>query len=87
MTALAERTRIAVPRLGQDAAKRVVDMSLSLALITLLAPLLALLLCLVRLTSPGLRALPAGARRPEHAAVHDAEAADHVRPQRRPGAN
>ena len=53
MTALAERARIAVPRLGQEAAKRVVDLSLSLALISLLAPLLALLWCLVRLTSPG----------------------------------
>ena len=53
MTALAERTRIAVPLLGQEAAKRVVDLSLSLALISLLAPLLALLWCLVRLTSPG----------------------------------
>ena len=53
MTALAERTRIAVPLLGQEAAKRAVDLSLSLALISLLAPLLALLWCLVRLTSPG----------------------------------
>jgi lipopolysaccharide/colanic/teichoic acid biosynthesis glycosyltransferase len=53
MTALAERTRAAVPRLGQDAVKRIVDLTVSLALILALAPLFVLLCGLIRLTSPG----------------------------------
>ncbi len=53
MTALAARTRIAIPRLGQETAKRALDISLSLALIMMLAWLLGLLCFLVRRTSPG----------------------------------
>lgn len=53
MTDVAERKRIAPPRRGQEAAKRVLDVSLSLALIIILAPLLLLLWCLVRSTSAG----------------------------------
>ena len=53
MTHLAERMRIASPGLDQEAAKRIVDLVLALALVVVLAPLLALLCALVRLTSPG----------------------------------
>jgi lipopolysaccharide/colanic/teichoic acid biosynthesis glycosyltransferase len=53
MTELAERNRATAARLGPEAVKRAVDVSLSLVLITVLAPLLLLLTSLVRLTSPG----------------------------------
>jgi lipopolysaccharide/colanic/teichoic acid biosynthesis glycosyltransferase len=53
MTALAERTRAAVPRLGQDVVKRIVDLAVSLTVIAALAALLVLLCALVRLTSRG----------------------------------
>ena len=81
MTHLAERRRIASPGLDEEAAKRIVDLVLALALVVVLAPLLALLCALVRLdlTRPG--AVPAGARREEHAPVHHAETAHHVRRQ------
>jgi lipopolysaccharide/colanic/teichoic acid biosynthesis glycosyltransferase len=53
MTDIAERKKTTAPGLGQEAAKRVTDVALSLALIFLLAPLLLLLWCLVRSTSAG----------------------------------
>jgi lipopolysaccharide/colanic/teichoic acid biosynthesis glycosyltransferase len=53
MTDLAERKRTTAPRSGQESAKRVMDFSLSLALIIILAPLLLLLWCLVRSMSAG----------------------------------
>lgn len=53
MTDVAERKRTAAPQRGQEAAKRLVDLSLSLVLIILIAPLLLVLWCLVRLTSSG----------------------------------
>ena len=53
MTDLAERKRAAAPRSRQDAVKRISDVSLSLALIIILAPLLGVLWCLVRFTSAG----------------------------------
>lgn len=53
MTDLAERRKTTAPGFGQEAAKRIVDVSLSLALIVILAPLLLLLWCLVRSTSAG----------------------------------
>ena len=53
MTELAEREKPAAPRPGQEAAKRLIDLSLSLALIVIVSPLLLLLWCLVRLTSSG----------------------------------
>lgn len=53
MTDVAERKRTAAPQRGQEAAKRLVDLSLSLVLIVLIAPLLLVLWCLVRLTSSG----------------------------------
>ena len=53
MTELAERKKSAAPRLGQEAAKRLIDFLLSLTLITLAAPVLLVLCCLVRFTSSG----------------------------------
>ena len=53
MTELAERKRSAAPRRRQEAAKRLIDFSLSLVLIVLVSPLLLLLWCLVRWTSTG----------------------------------
>ena len=53
MTELAERKRIPALQRRQEAAKRLVDVSLSLVLIVILSPLLLLLWCLVRLTSSG----------------------------------
>jgi lipopolysaccharide/colanic/teichoic acid biosynthesis glycosyltransferase len=53
MTEVAERKRTATPRRGQEAAKRLIDFSLSLMLVIMVAPLLLLLWCLVRLTSSG----------------------------------
>jgi lipopolysaccharide/colanic/teichoic acid biosynthesis glycosyltransferase len=53
VTELAERKRTAAPQRGQEAAKRLIDLSLSLALIVMVSPLLLLLWCLVRLTSSG----------------------------------
>jgi lipopolysaccharide/colanic/teichoic acid biosynthesis glycosyltransferase len=53
MTQLAERKRAIALRFGHDEAKRVVDIAVSLALITVLAPFLLLLLALVRSTSAG----------------------------------
>jgi lipopolysaccharide/colanic/teichoic acid biosynthesis glycosyltransferase len=53
MTELAERNRATATRLGPEAVKRAVDVSLSVVLITALAPLILLLMSLVRLTSPG----------------------------------
>jgi lipopolysaccharide/colanic/teichoic acid biosynthesis glycosyltransferase len=50
---LAERKPPAAPHRGQEAAKRLIDFSLSLALIVLVSPLLLLLWCLVRFTSSG----------------------------------
>jgi lipopolysaccharide/colanic/teichoic acid biosynthesis glycosyltransferase len=52
MTDLADRKR-AAPNAGQEAAKRVTDVVLSLTLVIMLAPLLMLLWCLVRSTSAG----------------------------------
>jgi lipopolysaccharide/colanic/teichoic acid biosynthesis glycosyltransferase len=53
VTDVAERKRNAAPKLGQEAAKRMMDISLSLALIIILALLLLLLWLLVRSTSTG----------------------------------
>ena len=53
MTELAERKRTAAPQRGQEAAKRLIDVSLSLVLVIVTAPLLLVLCCLVRLTSSG----------------------------------
>ena len=53
MTDVAERRRTAAPKLAQEAAKRTLDISSSLALIIILAPLLLLLWWLVRSTSAG----------------------------------
>ena len=53
MTELAERKKSAAPQRGQEAAKRLIDLLLSLALIVIVSPLLLLLWCLVRLTSSG----------------------------------
>jgi lipopolysaccharide/colanic/teichoic acid biosynthesis glycosyltransferase len=53
VTELAERKKSAAPRRRQEAAKRLIDFSLSLALIVLVSPLLLLLWCLVRWTSSG----------------------------------
>lgn len=53
MTDVAERKRTAAPKLGQEAAKRVMDISLSLVMIIILAPLLLFLWGLVRSTSAG----------------------------------
>jgi lipopolysaccharide/colanic/teichoic acid biosynthesis glycosyltransferase len=53
VTELAERKKSAAPQRGQEAAKRLIDLSLSLALIVLVSPLLLLLWCLVRFTSSG----------------------------------
>jgi lipopolysaccharide/colanic/teichoic acid biosynthesis glycosyltransferase len=53
VTELAERKKTAAPHRGQEATKRLIDVSLSLALIVLVSPLLLLLWCLVRFTSSG----------------------------------
>ena len=53
MTRLAERKRSSTPTLGHNAGKKAMDISLSLALIIILAPLLLLLCFLVRATSAG----------------------------------
>ena len=53
MTELAERKKSAAPQRGQEAAKRLIDFLLSLTLITLAAPVLLVLCCLVRFTSSG----------------------------------
>ena len=53
MTRLAERERSSRLTLGHDAGKKALDVSLSLALIIILAPLLLLLYFLVRATSAG----------------------------------
>jgi lipopolysaccharide/colanic/teichoic acid biosynthesis glycosyltransferase len=53
VTQLAAGKRTAVPARGQEAAKRLIDVSLSLALLIIVAPVLLLLWCLVRLTSHG----------------------------------
>lgn len=53
MTDLAERKETTAPGSGQEVAKRVLDITLSSALIVIAAPLLLLLWCLVRSTSAG----------------------------------
>ena len=53
MTQLAARKESAEPGLGQEAAKRALDIALASVLIVTAAPLLLLLWCLVRLTSAG----------------------------------
>jgi lipopolysaccharide/colanic/teichoic acid biosynthesis glycosyltransferase len=53
VTDLAERQATAAPGLGHEVAKRLMDIALSLSLIIVIAPLLALLWCLVRMTSTG----------------------------------
>jgi lipopolysaccharide/colanic/teichoic acid biosynthesis glycosyltransferase len=53
VTGLAEWKRSTRPALGKSAAKRAIDISLSLALIIILAPLLLFLCFLVRATSAG----------------------------------
>jgi len=53
VTDLAERKKAAAPQRGQEAVKRLIDVSLSLVLIVMISPLLLLLWCLVRLTSSG----------------------------------
>ena len=53
MTDLAERMEPHAPQRGPEAAKRLIDFSLSLALIVIVSPLLLLLWCLVRFTSTG----------------------------------
>ena len=53
VTDLAARKEITAPRLGEEVAKRAIDIALASALIILAAPLLLLLWCLVRSTSTG----------------------------------
>jgi lipopolysaccharide/colanic/teichoic acid biosynthesis glycosyltransferase len=53
MTEVAERKEVRAPGLGQETAKRAVDIAVSLSLIILLAPLFLILCLLVRWTSPG----------------------------------
>jgi lipopolysaccharide/colanic/teichoic acid biosynthesis glycosyltransferase len=53
VTDLAERKRATAPKTAREAAKRVTDVVMSLALIIVLAPLLLLLCCLVWSTSAG----------------------------------
>lgn len=53
MTQLAARKGIAAFRLGQDSAKRTLDLAAALILIVILAPALAVLMLLVRSTSTG----------------------------------
>jgi lipopolysaccharide/colanic/teichoic acid biosynthesis glycosyltransferase len=53
VTDLAERKRVTAPQTAKEAAKRMTDVVMSVALITILAPLLLLLWCLVRSTSAG----------------------------------
>ena len=81
VTDLAARKEITAPRLGEEAVKRALDIALASVLIVLASPLLLLLWCLVRSTSAGPALFRQERRRPRHAAVHDAEAAHHVRGQ------
>ena len=53
MTDVAARRVITVPRLGEEAVKRALDVILASALVVVAGPLLLLLCCLVRLTSTG----------------------------------
>jgi lipopolysaccharide/colanic/teichoic acid biosynthesis glycosyltransferase len=53
MTALTERKGVAAFRLGPDTAKRALDLAVALILIAALAPVLAVLMLLVRATSAG----------------------------------
>jgi lipopolysaccharide/colanic/teichoic acid biosynthesis glycosyltransferase len=53
VTDLAARKEITAPRLGEEVVKRALDIALASALIVIVAPLLALLWCLVRSTSAG----------------------------------
>jgi lipopolysaccharide/colanic/teichoic acid biosynthesis glycosyltransferase len=53
VTDLAERKDTTAPGLGDEAAKRMMDIALSLSLIIIVSPLLLLLWCLVRTTSVG----------------------------------
>lgn len=53
MTGLVETRTAAVPGLWQDAAKRAIDLALSLLLIVITAPVLLLVCLLVRMTSSG----------------------------------
>lgn len=53
VTDLAAKNRVTAATPGQEAAKRAVDIVLSLLLLTIVAPALLLLSCLVRLTSTG----------------------------------
>jgi lipopolysaccharide/colanic/teichoic acid biosynthesis glycosyltransferase len=53
VTQLATRKRTAAPARGQEAVKRLIDLSLSVPLLIIVTPLLLLLWCLVRFTSDG----------------------------------
>jgi lipopolysaccharide/colanic/teichoic acid biosynthesis glycosyltransferase len=53
VTDVAARRVITVPRLGQEAMKRALDVTLASALVVIAGPVLLLLCCLVRLTSTG----------------------------------
>ena len=53
MTDVAARRVITVPRLGEEAVKRALDVILASALVVVAGPVLLLLCCLVRLTSTG----------------------------------
>jgi lipopolysaccharide/colanic/teichoic acid biosynthesis glycosyltransferase len=53
VTDVAARKVITVPRLGDEAVKRVLDVTLASALFVVAGPVLLLLCCLVRLTSAG----------------------------------
>ena len=53
MTDVAARRAATVPRLGQEAVKRALDVTLASALFVVAGPVLLLLCCLVRLTSAG----------------------------------
>jgi lipopolysaccharide/colanic/teichoic acid biosynthesis glycosyltransferase len=53
MTDVTARRMVVVPRLGRDAAKRAMDVTLASALFLVVGPVLLLLCCLVRLTSAG----------------------------------
>ena len=64
MTDLAARKGITTPRLGHDTVKGVMDIGLSSMLLVIASPVLLLLWCLVRSTSAGPGAFPAGTDRP-----------------------
>jgi lipopolysaccharide/colanic/teichoic acid biosynthesis glycosyltransferase len=53
VTDVAARRVVTVPRLGQEAVKRALDVTLASALFVVAGPVLLLLCCLVRLTSAG----------------------------------